>query len=166
MIPVEVPLDAAPLDRLTQTIARTRVMKHAGIADLVELVSEAGEFVPAALSATALSLAASATFVSWSAPLRSAPFLTANLVCTNIPGPPIPLYGLGHRVLAHYPLVPLGFDTGLNCALLSYNRVLHVCFVADAAACDDPGPLTTLLHAAFEDLRAAVRAAPPPGDRP
>jgi hypothetical protein len=156
MIPVEVPLDADPVERLERTIERTAAMKRAGIADLVELAAEAGELVPAALYGRALSIAASATFVTWSAPLRAARFLTANLVCTNVAGPPVPIYGLGHRVLAHYPLVPLGFDTGLNCALFTYNHVLHVGLVADAAAVDDLAPLTAHLRAAFDDLRVAA----------
>jgi hypothetical protein len=159
MIPVEVPLDADPVARLDSTVARSGAMKRAGIANLVELASEAGGLVPAALYARAWSVAASSTFVTWSAPVRAVPVLTANLVCTNVPGPPVPLYGLGHRVLAHYPLVPLGFDTGLNCALLPYNQVLHVGLVADAAAIDDLAPLTAHLKAAFVDLREAIDRA-------
>ena len=36
----------------------------------------------------------------------------ANLVCTNVPGPMIPLYSVGHRMLEHYPIVPLAGDHG------------------------------------------------------
>ena len=40
----------------------------------------------------------------------------ANLVCTNVPGPMIPLYRVGHRMLAHYPMVPLAGDMGIGSA--------------------------------------------------
>ncbi len=130
------------------------------------MAAHTAELVPAALYAKALSLAASASVLTWSAPLRAAPFLTANLVCTNVPGPAVPLYGLGHRVLAHYPLVPLGFETGLNCALFTYNHVLHVGLVADAAAVEDLAPLKAHLQAAFVDLCNAAGVAGAPAHEP
>jgi hypothetical protein len=156
MIPVEVPFEAAPLDRLDCTVAHTSAMKRAGVADLLERATELGDLFPAPLFATVLSLAASARLLAWSAPLRSAPFLTANLVCTNVPGPRVPLFGFGHRLAAHYPLVPLAFETGLNCALLTYNHTLHVGLVADAGAIDDPDVVVARLLEAYADLRAAA----------
>jgi hypothetical protein len=135
---------------------------------VVDLAARASELVPAALHASTLSLASSPSILRWSAPLRAAPFLVANMVCTNVPGPAVPLYALGSRVIAHYPLVPLGFETGLNCALLTYDGVLYVGLVADAAAIDDLAPLKAHLQAAFEALRdaAGVTAPPPGGDAP
>jgi WS/DGAT/MGAT family acyltransferase len=159
MIPVEVPFDGPPLARLQQAIRRTRAMKETGIAELVDTIAQAGALVPAALYSRALSLAASTSLLRWSAPLRSVRVLTSNLVCTNVPGPPVPLYGLGRLVLAHYPLVPLGFETGLNCALLTYNQVLHVGLVADAAAIDDLAPLKAHLQDAFDELCEAAGLA-------
>jgi WS/DGAT/MGAT family acyltransferase len=156
MIPVEVPFEGAPLDRLERTVAHTTAMKRAGIADLVELATQLGDLVPAPLYATALSLAASASLLTWSAAIRSAPFLTANMVCTNVPGPRVPLFVLGRSLVAHYPLVPLAFETGLNCALFTYNQALHVGLVADAGAIDDPDRVIAHLRQAYGDLRAAV----------
>lgn len=161
MIPVEVPLAGEPLDRLAQTVARTAAMKRVGLADLVDRASDLVEAVPAAVYAAVLSLAASPGVISWSAPLRSARFLTANLVCTNVPGPPVPLYCLGHRLEAHQPFVPLAFETGLNVALLTYNQVLHVTLVADAGAIADLDPLVSHVEAARRDLQDATAGGHP-----
>ncbi len=44
----------------------------------------------------------------------------ANLIVTNIPGPQVPLYCLGARMLEVYPIVPLSRNLTLNVAILSY----------------------------------------------
>jgi WS/DGAT/MGAT family acyltransferase len=160
MVPVEIPFDGDPLARLDYAIARTVAIKQARIAELVGQVGALGNVLPAWLVARVLPLATSRTVLAWTAPLRSVPFLTANLVCTNVPGPPVPLYGLGRRLVAHYPLVPLGFETGLNCALLTYDGVLYVGLVADAVAIDDLAPLTRCLRSAYNDLRTSSGEEP------
>jgi hypothetical protein len=165
MVPVEVPFEGTPLDRLDATIACSALVKRAGLAEEVGALVGLAGLAPAWLHAGLLGLAASPRVLAWSAPLRSAAPLVANLVCTNVPGPPVPLSALGHRVLAHYPLVPLGLETGLNCAVMTYNRVLHVGLVADAGAIDDLGPLCGHLAAAWDDLRRATGVAPAPSSR-
>ena len=42
-----------------------------------------------------------------------------NLVVSNVPGPPIPLYCAGGQVLATYPMGPLLEGSGLNFTVLS-----------------------------------------------
>ena len=48
-----------------------------------------------------------------------------NLVVTNVPGPQVPLYCLGARMLEAYPMVPLSRNLSLGVAILSYCGVLH-----------------------------------------
>jgi hypothetical protein len=156
MVPVEVPFEGAPIERLKAAITRSEAMKRAGIAEFAGNLAGAGGLMPAWVQSRVLSLAASPRVLEWSAPFRSASFLVGNLVCTNVPGPPVPLYALGHRVLAHYPLVPLGFETGLNCAVFTYNRVLHVGFVADGGAIAELDPLRDRVRDAFGDLCRAA----------
>ena len=156
MVPVEVPFEGAPLARLQAAVARSDAMKRAGIAEFASNLAAGGGLTPAWVQSWLLRMAASPRVLEWSAPFRSAPFLVGNLVCTNVPGPPVPLYALGHRVLAHYPLVPLGFETGLNCAVFTYNRVLHVGLVADGGAIDDLDPLRECIRDAFGDLCRAA----------
>ncbi len=49
-----------------------------------------------------------------------------NLVVTNVPGPQFPLYLLGHRLSACYPVVPLAAMQTLGIALLSYDGSIGV----------------------------------------
>jgi diacylglycerol O-acyltransferase len=163
MLPVEVPFDAEPLDRLRLVRERTRDLKQTGLADAVEDLMAIGGLLPAPLYAGALALAAHPTALAWSAPLRSLPPLTANVVCTNVPGPPSPLYAQGRRLVAHYPLVPLAFELGLSFAVFSYDQRLFFGLIADAAAIDDLGPLARHIEGALEELRVAagVPAIPP-----
>jgi hypothetical protein len=133
-----------------------------------ELVTSAG-LLPAPLVALALGLAASPALQSATATLRSAGWLTANAVCTNVPGPRLPLFAQGRRLLAHYPVVPLAFEFGLSFAIFSYDGRVFVGVIADAGALDDLDPLTRQLDAAFEAMcDAAARQGPdaPPADPP
>lgn len=169
MVPVEAPFDADPLARLVAVQARTARLKQARIADAVEdLISVAG-LIPAPVYAAVLALAARPSVLTLSAPLRSLPPLTANVVCTNVPGPQVPLFSQGHRLVAHYPIVPLAFELGLGFAIFSYDERLFIGLIADGAAIDDLDPLARHVAQAFEDLRTAagVPTIPPvPTGRP
>jgi WS/DGAT/MGAT family acyltransferase len=54
-----------------------------------------------------------------------------NLICTNVPGPQVPLYCLGGRMLEAYPMVPLSKNLSLGVAILSYCGHLHIGLLAD-----------------------------------
>jgi diacylglycerol O-acyltransferase / wax synthase len=54
-----------------------------------------------------------------------------NLVVTNVPGPQIPLYLLGRRMLDPFPMVPLVKNQGLGIALLSYDGRINFGLVGD-----------------------------------
>ena len=84
----------------------------------------------------------------------------ANLVCTNVPGPMVPLYCVGHRMLEHYPLVPLGLHFGLNVAVTSYDQRLFFGVMADAAQVPDADLVATYLSESFEELRHAAGVTP------
>jgi len=92
------------------------------------------------------------------------PNVLLNLVCTNVPGPMIPLYTVGHRLLAHYPLVPIAWDMGLGVAITSYDHKLYFGLMADAKAVPDIHRLKQALDEAFVELREA--AGVPPSDLP
>jgi WS/DGAT/MGAT family acyltransferase len=82
-----------------------------------------------------------------------------NLVCTNVPGPQIPLYLAGREVEAHYPLVPLSMGLGLNFCLTSYNGVLYWGMVADPDLIPDVSVVARHVEGAFQGLKAAAMAA-------
>jgi WS/DGAT/MGAT family acyltransferase len=159
IVPVEVALDAAALDRVRQVAARTRRLKSGRVAERVDDLISAAGLLPSPLVSLAIGLAANPTLQSATAALRSSPWLTANAVCTNVPGPPMPLYAQGRRLVAHYPVVPLAFEFGLSFAIFSYDQRVFVGVIADAGAIDDLAPLTQHLDEAFAALVAAAGAA-------
>lgn len=76
-----------------------------------------------------------------------------NLVCTNVPGPLIPLYGSGHRMIASYPLLPLAADLGLGVAITSYDKSLYWGIICDPAIVPDVDRLRGLIDEEFRTLR-------------
>ena len=69
-----------------------------------------------------------------------------NLIITNVPGPPVPLYMLGAPMQAIYPMVPLMQNQNLGIALFSYAGQIHWGFNADWESFPD-------VHEFVEDLR-------------
>jgi WS/DGAT/MGAT family acyltransferase len=60
-----------------------------------------------------------------------------NLVVTNVPGPPEPLYAAGARMLEAFPVVPLGANLSVGVAVLSYAGALTISVTADERSCPD-----------------------------
>jgi diacylglycerol O-acyltransferase len=60
-----------------------------------------------------------------------------NVYVANIPGPPVPLYLGGVRVMEVFPLVPLIGNLTLGIGALSYDRQFNVIVVAARDACSD-----------------------------
>ena len=76
-----------------------------------------------------------------------------NVVTTNVPGPQVPLYCMGARMLEAYPMVPLSRNLGLGIAILSYCGSLQIGLLADADTFPDLDVLATGLEDAFAELR-------------
>jgi diacylglycerol O-acyltransferase / wax synthase len=87
---------------------------------------------------------------------RARPF---NLVVTNVPGPQFPVYVLGARMQACYPLVPLFRGQALGVALFSYDGRLYWGFNADWDTVPDLHELVTAVDGELEAL-AGVSAVP------
>jgi diacylglycerol O-acyltransferase len=69
-----------------------------------------------------------------------------NLVISNVPGPPVPLYFMGARIDALYPLGPIFHGAGLNITVMSSNGKMHVGLIG----CRDALPDIVDLAAEFE----------------
>ena len=95
-----------PRRRLDRVIATTRGLKASRVAQGSELIEEIADWTTTSVVTETIHLA------TW---LR-----VFNLIVTNVPGPPVPLYLLGAPVLATYPLVPLYANQAFGIALLSY----------------------------------------------
>jgi diacylglycerol O-acyltransferase / wax synthase len=84
-----------------------------------------------------------------------------NLIVTNVPGPPVPLYLLGARLLGGYPVVPLFENQGVAIAIFSYLGRLFVGVNADWDLVPDVEQLVIDLRGAFAELaEAAAEQAP------
>ena len=79
-----------------------------------------------------------------------------NLIVSNVPGPPFPLYIAGARLVALHPLGPIFDDCGLNVTVLSYLDHVDFGFIA----CRELVPDVDDLAAAVPDaLRELLKAA-------
>jgi WS/DGAT/MGAT family acyltransferase len=89
-----------------------------------------------------------------------------NLVVTNVPGPQYPLYMMGRRLEAMYPLVPLAENQALGVAIMSYNGQLNFGLNADYDALTDLEALADELRASIEELVAVAGEGPPDSSAP
>ena len=87
-----------------------------------------------------------------------------NVTVTNVPGPQFPLYLLGHKLDAFYPMVPLVLNTALGIAIMSYDGRLFFGLLGDYDAMADLDDLAADLDAAIDELSAAA-GVPPDGAR-
>jgi WS/DGAT/MGAT family acyltransferase len=84
----------------------------------------------------------------------------ANLVVSNMMGPPVPLYFGGARVEAVYPMGPVGEGLGLNLTVLSNMGRLDVGVLACRASVPDPWEIAEGFTRAVHDLeRVAEKRA-------
>jgi WS/DGAT/MGAT family acyltransferase len=81
-----------------------------------------------------------------------------NLIITNVPGPPIPLYMLGAQMKAIYPMVPLMRNQNLGIALFSYNGGLHWGFNADWESFPDVHEFVEDLESSFAEYKQLANA--------
>jgi WS/DGAT/MGAT family acyltransferase len=129
------------LEKISETTARLKETKQALGA---EMLSRVAEWTPSTL----LSLASSMM-------TRALPF---NLVVTNVPGPQVPLYLLGAKMLDNYGQVPLTDYLGLGIVLFSYAGKLCWGFNADWDLVPDLKDFVTAVADAFRELQQVAGA--------
>lgn len=79
-----------------------------------------------------------------------------NLVISNVPGPPIPLYFAGARIDALCPLGPVFHGAGLNITVMSNAGQMHVGAIACRESMPDTDALVRFFPAELERLGAAL----------
>lgn len=75
-----------------------------------------------------------------------------NTIVSNMPGPPMPLYLAGARIVAVYPMGPLIANTGLNLTVLSHDGQVDIGIIACPDLVDDVGELADRVVRAVADL--------------
>ena len=78
--------------------------------------------------------------------------LVANLVISNVPGPPVPLYMAGARMASNFPTSIVVHGMALNITVQSYDQHMDFGLMADAQAMPDVRSLADALRVAFDDL--------------
>jgi WS/DGAT/MGAT family acyltransferase len=150
-----VPLPVAEPDpalRLQTISACTEELKQKRQAVAAQVLTQAADWTPATLLALG---ARNAT--------RQLPF---HMVVTNVPGPQVPLYLLGSRMIETYPVVPLLDGLGLGIALFSYDGRLCWGFNADYDLVPDLDQFVVFVREAFEELQGIAQRARPEPKRP
>jgi diacylglycerol O-acyltransferase / wax synthase len=137
-LPIDEPDARRRLERVSETTAH---LKGSQAAHGTKIMTEVLEWTGATVLGLAMRFAAQAS-----------PF---NLVVTNVPGPPVPLYLLGARMLEAYPLVPLFAGQALGIALFSNDGKLFWGFNADWDALPDLHDLVGAVEASFAELQQA-----------
>jgi diacylglycerol O-acyltransferase / wax synthase len=82
-----------------------------------------------------------------------------NVVISNVPGPPFPLYLAGARLEAMYPMGPLLLGTGLNITVISYRDSLDFGFLCCPEMVPEPRLIAEGITATLDQLDA--RSAEP-----
>jgi WS/DGAT/MGAT family acyltransferase len=89
---------------------------------------------------------------------------TVNLVVTNVPGPPVPLYLAGARLLEVFPVAAIMGNVTLAVAVFSYAGQLNVTAVADQDTCPDVEVFAQGVRRSLDELAWSLPApAPVPG---
>ena len=138
-----------PLERLrlVRESATGSKVHHQAIG--ARTLADYGEFIPFGLAGAAARL-----YTRMHLSERHRPIF--NLVITNVPGPQVPLYVAGARLLAHVGAAPIFDGMGLILPIFSYAGSLAI----GATSCRDIMPdadvFTGYLDAALDELEQAV----------
>ena len=84
-----------------------------------------------------------------------------NVTISNVPGPPFPLYSIGARMVANYPVGPIMDGGGLNMTVMSYLDQLDFGLQACPDVLPDLWSLADALPAALDELAKATGSTPP-----
>jgi len=131
--------------RLKKTHDALAAMKEHHRALPAELLQDTNHFIPPAVFARA----ARATFAISTGPGRP----TWNLVVSNVPGPQVPLYCAGAKLVAQYPVSVITDGMGLNMTVMSYDGHMDFGIVADRDQMPDLGSMMDRLHDSLEELK-------------
>lgn len=140
---------ADPAERLKTVSASNSVDKEHSSAISATLLQDWSQFAAPAVFGAAMRLYARTRLTS-SYPVH-------NLVVSNVPGPQAPLYYLGCKITAMYPLGPIFHGSGLNITVMSLNGKLNVGLIACPELLPDLWELADGFDVGMKELLAATR---------
>ncbi|MBC7437654.1 MAG: wax ester/triacylglycerol synthase family O-acyltransferase [Bdellovibrionales bacterium] len=141
---------AHPGKRMQAIMASTAKVKDA----LVSLKSVLPTDYPSLLAPWIVGGVAKAAFKTYSATgLAERLPMMANLAISNVPGPQVPLYMAGARMLTFHPLSIVTHGLALNITIQTYAGSVDFGVIADKKAVPHAQELADALVAAFEEAR-------------
>ena len=140
---VDLPVGAmGPKRRLALVREGTRHLKESLMAMSADTIIGLGAYAPGGLLAAAARLASRGPWF--------------NLVVSNIPGPPQPLYLAGARLVAQYPSLPLGENSALSIACTSIGGTMAFGLTGDWDGVPDIQRLAFALEESIAELSKAA----------
>ena len=82
--------------------------------------------------------------------------MVANLVISNVPGTPVPLYLAGAEFLSFHPLSIIMHGLGLNITIQTYAGHVDFGIIADKKVLSHPTDLAKAIEAAFEEAQVLL----------
>lgn len=138
-----------PVMRLLAIHESTRGAKEMQQALAAEKIMGITEAAPPALISLAARMYTAAQLDRLTPPIM-------NLIISNVPGPPFPLYVAGAQVESIYPMGPLLYGTGVNVTVFSYCDHVDFGFMVCRDLVPDPWFMAEGITLAFDELKAAA----------
>ncbi len=139
-----------PIERLLSVSKGTRHAKELTNAIGAKSMTDYAQFIPSTLTASAARLASRMGLVNRIKPLY-------NCVITNVPGPQVPLYFTGARMISSFGMGPPIDGTGLFHAIGSYCGTFNIAVCCCREMMPDPAFYAQCLQESFDELYDATR---------
>jgi WS/DGAT/MGAT family acyltransferase len=145
------PVDVAdPVERLAAVHAHLAVLKASHEAEAGEAMTSIARYEPFPLVALGARLA-------FRLPQRNIVTVT-----TNVPGPPLPLYAMGRRVVEIFPYVPIATTVRIGVSIFTYCDQVTFGITGDRESTPDIDVLVDGIESGLSELvAAAARKAKP-----
>ena len=138
---------ANPIERLKAVVNVTKRTKAAKDGLAARLMTDLSQHVPAATQAIASRLILQNEAVS---------SRISNVFISNIPGPQVPFYFCGSKVVSHYGMAPIAHGGGLFIATPSYDGKISFGITSTRDLIPDTPFFVECLVRSFEELKAAA----------
>jgi len=139
-----------PLSRLRAVHASTADAKELSEAVGAKAMTDYSQFIPSTLAAQAAKLAS-----RWGLMSKVKP--SFNCVVTNVPGPPIPLYSTGAKMVVSFGTGPVLDGLGLFHAIGSYCGQFMISATACREMMPDPDFYMDCMQESFDELVSAAK---------
>lgn len=144
-----------PTERLRFIHKETQNSKAMTNAVGARTLTDYSQFMPAALAGLAARLYTRLGVSNLHSPVF-------NVVATNVPGPRVPLYFAGAKMVRMMGTGPVFDGMGMINAIYSYGTEIAISFTADRDMVPDPAAYAAALQEAFDELLAADMQGPVP----